>query len=345
MAYNKLRKLLGMKPKADKTTSEKGITTVTDYFPDFSVKEVAEYREDGSQLSVSRYSKGQISEKTDYLVDGGQTFSLYSDGVLTEQTTTRADGEKTVTAFAKGKKTERTTYHPDGRRTVDSFENGKQTGTTDHYPDGSKIISTFSDDFSYQTKINADGSIDYKDRLCSRGGKPITRAFSRESRKTAYINVYVNGFKLGETIGLGHAYKPEQEAESVRQNTLYNAANRAIAKGDGDELEAVTAPGSETKGTVGQSAVSKPAEFLLCSNQSRRFRQRRQKISGGISQTAGSKRLSAAATARAGKFLFRQNARQPGNGKKRRQRTNPGNRKPGNAQRRKNPANAVCRIR
>lgn len=63
MAYNKLRKLLGMKPKADKTTSEKGITTVTDYFPDFSVKEVAEYREDGSQLSVSRYSKGQISEK------------------------------------------------------------------------------------------------------------------------------------------------------------------------------------------------------------------------------------------------------------------------------------------
>ena len=28
MAYNKLRKLLGMKPKADKTTSEKGITTV-----------------------------------------------------------------------------------------------------------------------------------------------------------------------------------------------------------------------------------------------------------------------------------------------------------------------------
>ena len=148
MAYNKLRKLLGMKPKADKTTSEKGITTVTDYFPDFSVKEVAEYREDGSQLSVSRYSKGQISEKTDYLVDGGQTFSLYSDGVLTEQTTTRADGEKTVTAFAKGKKTERTTYHPDGRRTVDSFENGKQTGTTDHYPDGSKIISTFSDDFS-----------------------------------------------------------------------------------------------------------------------------------------------------------------------------------------------------
>ena len=130
MAYNKLRKLLGMKPKADKTTSEKGITTVTDYFPDFSVKEVAEYREDGSQLSVSRYSKGQISEKTDYLVDGGQTFSLYSDGVLTEQTTTRADGEKTVTAFAKGKKTERTTYHPDGRRTVDSFENGKQTGTT-----------------------------------------------------------------------------------------------------------------------------------------------------------------------------------------------------------------------
>ena len=165
MAYNKLRKLLGMKPKADKTTSEKGVTTVTDYFPDFSVKEVAEYREDGSQLSVSRYSKGQISEKTDYLVDGGQTFSLYSDGVLTEQTTTRADGEKTVTAFAKGKKTERTTYHPDGRRTVDSFENGKQTGTTDHYPDGSKIISTFSDDFSYQTKINADGSIDYKDRL------------------------------------------------------------------------------------------------------------------------------------------------------------------------------------
>ena len=129
MAYNKLRKLLGMKPKADKTTSEKGVTTVTDYFPDFSVKEVAEYREDGSQLSVSRYSKGQISEKTDYLVDGGQTFSLYSDGVLTEQTTTRADGEKTVTAFAKGKKTERTTYHPDGRRTVDSFENGKQTGT------------------------------------------------------------------------------------------------------------------------------------------------------------------------------------------------------------------------
>ncbi len=104
MAYNKLRKLLGMKPKADKTTSEKGVTTVTDYFPDFSVKEVAEYREDGSQLSVSRYSKGQISEKTDYLVDGGQTFSLYSDGVLTEQTTTRADGEKTVTAFAKGKK-------------------------------------------------------------------------------------------------------------------------------------------------------------------------------------------------------------------------------------------------
>lgn len=94
MAYNKLRKLLGMKPKADKTTSEKGVTTVTDYFPDFSVKEVAEYREDGSQLSVSRYSKGQISEKTDYLVDGGQTFSLYSDGVLTEQTTTRADGEK-----------------------------------------------------------------------------------------------------------------------------------------------------------------------------------------------------------------------------------------------------------
>ena len=79
MAYNKLRKLLGMKPKADKTTSEKGITTVTDYFPDFSVKEVAEYREDGSQLSVSRYSKGQISEKTDYLVDGGQTFSLYSE--------------------------------------------------------------------------------------------------------------------------------------------------------------------------------------------------------------------------------------------------------------------------
>ena len=247
MAYNKLRKLLGMKPKADKTTSEKGITTVTDYFPDFSVKEVAEYREDGSQLSVSRYSKGQISEKTDYLVDGGQTFSLYSDGVLTEQTTTRADGEKTVTAFAKGKKTERTTYHPDGRRTVDSFENGKQTGTTDHYPDGSKIISTFSDDFSYQTKINADGSIDYKDRLCSRGGKPITRAFSRESRKTAYINVYVNGFKLGETIGLGHAYKPEQEAESVRQNTLYNAANRAIAKGDGDELEAVTAQALKQK--------------------------------------------------------------------------------------------------
>ena len=47
MAYNKLRKLLGMKPKADKTTSEKGVTTVTDYFPDFSVKEVAEYREDG----------------------------------------------------------------------------------------------------------------------------------------------------------------------------------------------------------------------------------------------------------------------------------------------------------
>ena len=127
MAYNKLRKLLGMKPKADKTTSEKGVTTVTDYFPDFSVKEVAEYREDGSQLSVSRYSKGQISEKTDYLVDGGQTFSLYSDGVLTEQTTTRADGEKTVTAFAKGKKTERTTYHPDGRRTVDSFENGMTT--------------------------------------------------------------------------------------------------------------------------------------------------------------------------------------------------------------------------
>ena len=83
----------------------------------------------------------------------------------------------------------------------------------------------------------------------------------------------------------------------------------------------------------------------LCGNQSRRFRQRRQKISGGISQTAGSKRLSAAATARAGKFLFRQNARQPGNGKNRRQRTNPGNRKPGNAQRRKNPANAVCRIR
>ena len=123
MAYNKLRKLLGMKPKADKTTSEKGVTTVTDYFPDFSVKEVAEYREDGSQLSVSRYSKGQISEKTDYLVDGGQTFSLYSDGVLTEQTTTRADGEKTVTAFAKGKKTERTTYHPDGRRTLSKTAN------------------------------------------------------------------------------------------------------------------------------------------------------------------------------------------------------------------------------
>ena len=94
MAYNKLRKLLGMKPKADKTTSEKGITTVTDYFPDFSVKEVAEYREDGSQLSVSRYSKGQISEKTDYLVDGGQTFSLYSDGVLTEQTTPRVKKRK-----------------------------------------------------------------------------------------------------------------------------------------------------------------------------------------------------------------------------------------------------------
>ena len=104
MAYNKLRKLLGMKPKADKTTSEKGITTVTDYFPDFSVKEVAEYREDGSQLSVSRYSKGQISEKTDYLVDGGQTFSLYSDGVLTEQTTTRADGEKPLRPSPRVKK-------------------------------------------------------------------------------------------------------------------------------------------------------------------------------------------------------------------------------------------------
>lgn len=38
MAYNKLRKLLGMKPKADKTTSEKGITTVTDYFPTFRSK-------------------------------------------------------------------------------------------------------------------------------------------------------------------------------------------------------------------------------------------------------------------------------------------------------------------
>lgn len=275
----------------------------------------------------------------------GQTFSLYSDGVLTEQTTTRADGEKTVTAFAKGKKTERTTYHPDGRRTVDSFENGKQTGTTDHYPDGSKIISTFSDDFSYQTKINADGSIDYKDRLCSRGGKPITRAFSRESRKTAYINVYVNGFKLGETIGLGHAYKPEQEAESVRQNTLYNAANRAIAKGDGDELEAVTAQALKQKELLDNPQFQSLLNSCYAATKAAGFRQRRQKISGGISQTAGSKRLSAAATARAGKFLFRQNARQPGNGKNRRQRTNPGNRKPGNAQRRKNPANAVCRIR
>lgn len=241
MAHNKLRKFLRMKPKADKTTDAKGITTITDYFPDFSVKEVAEYREDGLPLSISRYNKGKISERTDYLADGGQILSLYSDGVMSKQTTTRPNGEKNVAIFDKGKKIEETTYHPDGRRTIGAFENGNRVGATDHYPDGSKIVSAFFDDLSFQTKTNADGLVVYKDRLYSQSGQPITRAFSRGSRKAPCIKAYVNGFELGKAIGLGHAYKPEQDVESVRQNTLYNAANQAIAKDDKNELEAITA--------------------------------------------------------------------------------------------------------
>jgi len=174
MLNNTLRKALGMKPKSETMVDPTGKVTVTDYFPDYSPKEVAEYQ-DGSLLSLSRYKQGQLIEKTDYPADG------------------------------------------------------------------SKLVSVFSNGYSHQTKINADGSIAFKDRLCSIDGKPITKVFSGGTRKTTYITAYVNGFKLGEPIDGGYAYNSAQDAESVRQNTLYNAANRAIAKGDKDELEAISA--------------------------------------------------------------------------------------------------------
>ena len=281
---NKIRKALGMKPVSENRLDKSGEGTVTDYFPDFSVKQVREYRRGGELIYSSDYGKDEIcknfytagklksvttisketgarTSKTTYYHDGRRTVGSFENDKQIGSTDYFPDGHQIVTTFSKerGAKTGRTTSYPDGRQTVDIFEKGKQVGATDYFPDDSKIVSEFLDDddhsygeenyhgLCYRTKINADGSIAYKDRLYDYGIGPVTSVFSEESRKTAYIAAYVNGYRLGDAIGLGHAHDPAQTAESVRQNTLYNAACNAIWHGDQKETGSDYRAGFKTK--------------------------------------------------------------------------------------------------
>ncbi len=120
---NKIRKALGMKPVSENRLDKSGEGTVTDYFPDFSVKQVREYRRGGELIYSSDYGKDEICK------------NFYTAGKL-----------KSVTTISKetGARTSKTTYYHDGRRTVGSFENDKQIGSTDYFPDGHQIVTTFS---------------------------------------------------------------------------------------------------------------------------------------------------------------------------------------------------------
>lgn len=226
MLSNKIRKALGMKPVSETKTDKNGKITVTDYFPDFSIKEVAEYREiNGERLK-----------------DG-------SDTVYDEKGTALS-----VEYYDNGKITEATEYNSDGGRNVSKFSRGKLSEVTEYHADGSKIINDYSDGYVFKTRVGADGQTVSASRLYDASGKPATAVMTKESRKRTCLKAYINGFAIGDTITLGRAEKPEQAAESCRQNTLYNAAMNAIRAGDQGRLEEITNQALKQKELLGNEA-------------------------------------------------------------------------------------------
>lgn len=229
MFNNKIRKALGMKPVSETKTDRNGKTTVTDYFPDFSVKEVAEYREiDGERVK-----------------DGSHV-------VYDEKGTALS-----VEHYDSGKITDSTEYDSDGGKKVSKFSRGKLSEVTEHRADGSKIINDYSDGYVFKTRVGADGQTISASRLYDLSDKPATMVMSKGTRKRTYVKAYINGFAIGETIGLGHAADPQKAAESCRQNTLYNAALRAIREGNQGRLEEITNQALKQKQLLGNEDFQK----------------------------------------------------------------------------------------
>ena len=253
MFNNKIRKFLGMPPKDTTVTAKDGTVTATSYYPDFTPKDISRYEirneekikqgeqisfaPNGKLISTSSFENNQMKEKTEYRADGVIiSTSYFSDGTPEKIDAYR---EKDGKRYKDGPQAQ---YYPDGKPlSLAFYEGGQLQEMMEYHTDGSKTESRFSGKYSRKTHFNADGGIDYRNLLFNESGKPATTVISSyASRKRAYIVAFVNGHELGEAIGTGHAYRESQELESLRQNALYNAAERAIKNNDIEGLEKIT---------------------------------------------------------------------------------------------------------
>ncbi len=164
-------------------------------------------------------------------------------------------------------------FYPDGKpMSVSRYQDNEILQKTEYHEDGSQTITEFSGKYSHKTHIDANGTIAYKDRLFDDNDKPVTDIFARQTRKSAHINAYVNGYRLGQTIGIGHASRSRQDLESLRQNALYNSALNAIKNNDNDKLEEIT------KQLLKQKELADNPEFQSCLEQA--YAKAKEKISG-----------------------------------------------------------------
>lgn len=217
---NKIRKFLGMLPQSEKSQNKDGKITITDYYPDFSVKETTEYKKDGKKL----------------IKDGTQTF--FSEQGVEKSTKTYADDVIQKESY----------YDKDGTLVIKDYKNGELCKMTEHHHNGGCTVSEIGNCYTLKTHTHRNGSVTFKDRLYNnKDNLPATNVLGTEGRRSYHIEAYINGYRIGPVIGGGKAYNPKEEIESVRQNTLFNMAKSAKASGDNGLLEEITAQALKQK--------------------------------------------------------------------------------------------------